>query len=133
MRKTRGILLPAIVVISPEATAARLEQRWYGLGGGLQVLGGLHDFLDEVLPDPDQAGVAGELPGVEEVPVRLDQLTVDIVAAEVVRLDLLVVFSLALGQRRNGEGQESENNGGCTDNPLHGVHSVGSPMPHRQR
>src|SRR5215470_17832718 len=54
----------------------------------LQIFGRLDDFRDEVLTNADQTRVLGEVARVDARALRLDQVTLDRVAGEVVDLDL---------------------------------------------
>src|SRR5262245_6478136 len=54
----------------------------------LQIFGRLDDFRDEVLANADQTRVLGEVARVDRRALRLDQVTLDRVAGEVIDLDL---------------------------------------------
>ena len=84
-------------------------------------------------PRLDQAGVARELPRVQELSVGLDQVAVDLIPGEIVGLDLLLVRFVALGFRvalvplplrhgrgRSGQGEGEGGENGCERGTLHG-------------
>src|SRR5215204_4185434 len=132
MRNVRGAFAPAMGVSVWRVTTNRptmVSRQRRGADSRLQVLGRLDDLGDEVLADGDQRRVLGEVAGVDGRALRLDQVTLDRVAGEVVdlRLGRRARLVAALGLRDGGAADEDDQSY-CTDQIPHGRPSQLGPV-----